>query len=378
MKTHSRRQFSKLTLGASVSLALNSLASAADPKKETGDKKDGLTWYKVEDWGIEGRGWQSDEMERFYARLPLKAKEVVRKPVWSLSQHSSGMLTRFSSNATKIQVRYTLTGGLAMPHMPATGVSGIDLYAENSKGQLRWVSVVKPTKKEVNATIAQGFDPGTRQYTAYLPLYNGIHSLEFGVPEGSTFTPIAPRKNRPILFYGTSIMHGACASRPGMALPAILGRQLGLPTINLGFSGNGKMDLELAALIGEIDASVYVLDCLPNMTPDLVTERAEPFVHQLRKIRPDTPILLVEDRTYGYAWIKESARQRHRGSRAALVLAYDKLVSSGIKNLHYMEGANLLGDDNEGTTDGSHPNDLGFMRQAKLTEPILRKILKKG
>ncbi|NOY00211.1 MAG: hypothetical protein GXP30_10815 [Verrucomicrobia bacterium] len=375
MKALSRRQFTELTLAASASLAFGSRLSAADPKSK---KSDGLTWYNVENWGVEGRGWQADEMERFYARLPAKAEGVVRKPVWGLSQHSSGMLTRFETNATKIQTRYTLTGGLAMPHMPATGVSGIDLYAENAKGQLRWISVVKPSTKEVNATIVDALDVGTRKYTAYLPLYNGINSLEFGVPEDSTFKPIAPRKNPPVLFYGTSITHGACASRPGMPHPAILGRHLDLPTINLGFSGNGKMEPELAALLGEIDVAVYVLDCLPNMTPDLVSERAEPFVRQLRKIRPDTPILMVEDRTYGYAWIKESARKRHQGSRAALVRAYDNLVSSGIKNVHYLAGDKLLGDDNEGTTDGSHPNDLGFMRQADAMEPVLRKILKMG
>lgn len=385
-----RRQFSQqlaqVALGTSASLALGSRLSAADSKSsaKTNTKPDsnpktenGVTWHNVETWGVEGRGWQASDMERYYARLPVKAKGVVRDPVWSLSQHSSGMLTRFESDTSKIQVRYTLTGSLAMPHMPATGVSGIDLYAENNKGQLRWVSVAKPnTKPVVDTTLVSGLDSGSHVYTAYLPLYNGINSLEFGVPEGASFKPIAPRKDPPILFYGTSITHGACASRPGMPHPAILGRHIDLPTINLGFSGNGKMDIELAALIGEIDTAVYVIDCLPNMTPDLVTERAEPFVRQLRKIRPDTPILLVEDRTYGYAWMKASSRKRHQQSRAALVRAYDKLVSSGIKNLHYLEGANLLGDDNEGTTDGSHPNDLGFMRQANVMEPVLRKILK--
>lgn len=371
----SRRQFTGMALGTSASLTFGSRLSAADTKAK---KSDGLTWYNVEDWGVEGRGWPTGDMERFYARLPAKGKGVVRKAVWGLSQHSAGMLTRFETDAKKIQARYTLTGGLAMPHMPATGVSGIDLYAENAKGQLRWVSVVKPTTKEVNATIVDGLDSGSRVYTAYLPLYNGINSLEFGVPEGSTFKPIAPRKNPPILFYGTSITHGACASRPGMPHPAILGRKLDLPTINLGFSGNGKMEADVGALIAEIDAAVYVIDCLPNMSPDLVIKNTEPLVRQLREVRPDTPILLVEDRTYGYAWIKESARKRHQGSRAGLVRAYDNLVSSGVKNLHYLEGSNLLGGDNEGTTDGSHPNDLGFMRQADVMEPVLRKILKMG
>lgn len=373
---YSRRQFTEMALGTSVGLSLGSHLSAADPSPK---KEKGLIWHNVEEWGVEGRGWHADDMERFYARLPAKAKGVVRKPVWSLAQHSAGMLTRFVTDAKQIQTRYTLTGSLAMPHMPATGVSGIDLYAENDKGELRWVTVSKPnTSPVVNTSLVSDLDAGTRRFTAYLPLYNGVNSLEFGVPEGSTFEPIAPRNNPPILFYGTSITHGACASRPGMPHPAILGRRLDLPTINLGFSGNGKMEADVGALIAEIEAAVYVIDCLPNMTPDLVIKNTEPLVRQLREARPDTPILLVEDRTYGYAWIKESARKRHKGSRAGLVRAFDNLVASGIKNLHYLEGNDLLGSDNEGTTDGSHPNDLGFMRQAEVMEPVLRKILKKA
>ena len=303
IKPLSRRQFAGMALGTSASLALGSRHASAAANSTT---EKGVTWYNVENWGIEGRGWQADEMERFYSRLPAKAKGVVRPPVWGLSQHSAGMLTRFETDAKIIQTRYTLTGNLAMPHMPATGVSGIDLYAQNNKGQLRWVSVTKPnTKPKVEATIVSGLDAGSRIYTAYLPLYNGINSLEFGVPEGSTFKPVAPRKDPPILFYGTSITHGACASRPGMPHPAILGRLLNKPTINLGFSGNGKMEADVGALIAEIEAAVYVIDCLPNMTPDLVKKNTEPLVHQLRKVRPDTPILLVEDRTYGYAWISK-------------------------------------------------------------------------
>ena len=278
-----RRQFTEMALGTSASFLLGSrnADAAATPSTEKG-----VTWYNVEDWGVEGRGWESDEMKRFYSRLPAKAEGVVRKPVWSLSQHSSGMLTRFQTDAKSIQTRYTLTGGLAMPHMPATGVSGIDLYAENDKGQLRWVSVTKPkTTPKVDATIITGLDSASRVYTAYLPLYNGIDSLEFGVPEGSAFTPIAPRKDPPLLFYGTSITHGACASRPGMPHPAILGRHFNKPTINLGFSGNGRMEPEVGALIAEIEASVYIIDCLPNMMPEEVRERAEPLVRQLREVR---------------------------------------------------------------------------------------------
>ena len=107
--------------------------------------------------------------------------------------------------------------------------------------------------------------------------------------------PVGNRK--PLVFYGTSITQGGCASRPGMVHTAILGRWLDRPVINLGFSGNGTMDPEMADLMAELDPALYILDCLPNINAAQVAKRVVPFVRTLRKARPETPILLVEDLT---------------------------------------------------------------------------------
>ncbi|MEM7601283.1 MAG: SGNH/GDSL hydrolase family protein, partial [Verrucomicrobiota bacterium] len=206
--------------------------------------------------------------------------------------------------------------------------------------------------------------------------YNTVQKLEVGVPEDATFEPVAPRKESPIVFYGTSITHGASASRPGMTHPAILGRRLNCPIINLGFSGNGRLEIEIAAMLAELDAAVYVIDCLPNLSePEVIAERTEPFVKLLRNIRPDTPIILVEDRTYTNAWVFGSKRTRHRDCRAALLRAYDNLVAAGIRDLHYQPGHLLLGTDTEATMDSSHPSDLGFWRQANELEKTISAIL---
>lgn len=343
----------------------------AQEKKE----EENFTWHDVSTWGIEGRGWPASAVNSYYDRLPAKAEKIVRPPVWSLSRHSAGMMTRFNTDSTEIRIRYELgTDRIDMPHMPATGVSGVDLYALDAEGNWRWVEVARPSGVKVEQKVT-GLDAGKRSYQAYLPLYNSMKKIEIGVRKDSLFEPVKPREEKPILFYGTSITHGASASRPGMPHPAILGRRLGMPVINLGFSGNGKMEPEVGALLAEIDPAVYVIDCLPNMTGPEVAERAEPLVKQLRQARPDTPIVLVEDRTYANTWIMESKRKRHDDSRAALVRAFDNLVSSGVRNLYYLEGKDLLGSDGDGTTDGSHPNDLGFVRQADAFEPVLRKAL---
>jgi len=340
----------------------------------TADEKN-LVWYPVEDWGVEGRAWEVEELKSPYDRLPAKAEGIVRDAVWNLSRDSAGMLFRFNTDATEITIDYTVGDkNLALTNMPATGVSGVDLYALVSEGTWKWVDVTRP--KSVN-TVHQisGLDPGLRTYQAYLPLYNSTMKIRIGVPAGSTFQPIAPRKEKPIVFYGTSITHGASASRPGMAHVSILGRRLDIPVVNLGFSGNGKMEPEVGALLTEIDAAVYVIDCLPNMVGTEVEERTEPLVRQIRQARPNTPIVLVEDRTYPNSWIFKSKRDRHRESRTALAKAYDNLVSSGVTELYYLPGDDLIGSDTEGSTDGSHPNDLGFVRQSDVFEPILREAL---
>ena len=337
--------------------------------------KDEIDWYDVKEMGVEGKGWT--DTKRYFDRFPSKAEGMVRDEVWNLSRHSAGMCMRFVSDSPNIHVRYRLfLDRLSMPHMPATGVSGLDLYANDGNGIDRWAGVVLPDKKEMETIIAKNLSPGSRRYTIYLPLYNGVESLEVGVPKGESFEPLAPRKEKPILFYGTSIMHGACASRPGMAFPAILGRRLRRPTLNLGFSGNGRMEIEVATLLAEQDPCAYVIDCLPNMNETTVSERTIPLVKKIRATHDKTPILLVEDRSFTNSEFFPEMKSHHQKSRAALKKAYAELTDAGVGNLYYLDGDHLLGEDGEGATDGSHPSDLGMLRYADAYEPVLRAILK--
>jgi lysophospholipase L1-like esterase len=361
----SRRQW----LGGTVAAASTLIAG---PRLSFAGQQESVTWHDVRDWGREGKAFQ--DTEKFYDRLPARAKGVVRDAVWNLSRHSSGMMVQFRTDATTIHADYAVTSEkLAMPHMPATGVSGLDLYAKDDAGKLRWVSVVQPVKQQMNVVVAKDLAAGMRDYAVYLPLYNGTESLKIGIPAGHSFQPIAPRTEKPIVFYGTSITHGACASRPGMPHPAILGRRLNRPVINLGFSGNGKLEKEVGQFLVELDPAVYVLDCLPNMVASEVAERTQPMVRQLRAAHPTVPIVLVEDRTYGYSWIQPSRQKRNDSSRAAFKVAYQELLDAGVEKLFYVDGESLLqGDD---TTDGSHPSDLGFFNQANAVEPALKAAL---
>lgn len=359
------------------SLPLQTFADNQPLKPVSVDQKDQTQWFDIKELGVEGKGWT--DTEDFYDRLPAKAKGVVRGPVWSLSKRSAGLAVRFVTDATAFKAKWELTSSnLALNNMTAIGMSGLDLYVKMEDGNWRWLAVGRPTKQKNNVSMISGLIPGKREYMLYLPLYNGLKSVEIGIPEASQLWKAPPReagKDKPLVFWGTSITQGASASRPGMVHTAILGRRLDRPVINLGFSGNGRMEPEVAKLVAELDASVFIMDCLPNVKADVVERETEPLVNTLRAAHPDTPILLVEDRTYANAYLKKSSQERHQTSRQALKAAYERLKKAGVKNLYYLEGANLIGNDSENTTDGSHPNDLGFFRQAAAFEEVLRPIL---
>jgi hypothetical protein len=266
-----------------------------------------------------------------------------------------------------------------MTHMPATGVSGLDLYVKDPQGKWRWLAVGQPKAASNTSKLVSGLPAAQREYLLYLPLYNGVSAVEISVPAAHKVSKAPVYANpKPIVFYGTSITQGGCASRPGMVHTAILGRWLQQPVLNLGFSGNGRMEQELADLLAELDPAIYVLDCLPNMSAKEVAERVEPFVRTLRKAHASTPIVLVEDRSYANSHLVPGSRQRNLDSRRELKAAYGRLQKDGIGHLHYIEGEDLIGDDNEGTVDSSHPTDLGFFRQAEAFARVLRPLLSAG
>src|ERR1017187_788466 len=337
-------------------------------------------WYDIRQFGVEGRGW--NDTRDFYDRLPARAEGLVRKPIWELSRNSAGLCVRFVTDATTLRARWALTESwLYLPNMTAIGKSGLDLYVKTDKGW-HWLAVGQPAAQTNEVILVENLLPGKREYLLYLPLYNGTKFVELGIPTNAIIEkagPWGPGVRKPIVFYGTSILQGLSASRPGMVHSAILGRRFNYPTINLGFSGNGKMEPEMAGLLAELDPSIYVLDCLPNMNAAEIKERVEPCVKKLRAAHPAVPIVLVEDRTMQDSFLIAGRMEwYHLKDRAELKAAYDRLQKDGVTNLYYIPGEHLFGDDGEGSTDGSHPNDLGFTRQAEIFAKVLAPLLKGG
>lgn len=358
-------KYALLILGLlNFGVATMSFAEKVDPQKATPSADGETLWYDCKDLLIEGKGWT--DTETFYARLPAKAKGLAPGNDYNLALETAGICVFFTTDAPAIQTRWTVTKeALAMPHMPATGVSGTDLYGlERGK----WMFIGNGRPLEVSNTIT--FPPASAEkYLLYLPLYNGVKSIEIGIPKNCSISKperTPSHKRKPLVFYGTSINQGACASRPGMACELIAGRQLDIEVLDLGFNGSGRMEPIMAEWFAELDPSVYILDGLWNMTPEQVAERAEPFVATLRKAHPTTPILLVED-----SQVRDTPT--HKGN--VLRGIFDKLRAAGDKNLYFLSNVGMMGEDGEGTVDGAHPNDLGMMRKAGVFAKAIRPLL---
>lgn len=376
MTTIDRRQLlaAGAVLGAGIA-ATRARTAAADSTGSGPAATAEIDWRPLGE--PEGRGWSADRTLRLTDRLPAHAEGVVPDTVWQRSRHSSGLYHRIRTDAERLLIRFALPETLTRAdYLTNASANGVDLYAKDDHDRLRWASWGVPSAGgQVERTLIQNLvEPGVfREYRIYLPLYNQIDDVSIGVPAGSRLEILGHDRRRPVVHYGTSIVQGAGASRPGMSLPARLGRTLDRPVVGLGFSGVGRMEVELAALLAEIDASAYLLDCLPNMTPEQVAERTVSFVQRLRAVRPKTPILLIEDRTRANAWIR--VIDDHAGRREAYRDGYRRLKEAGVKDLHYLDHRRMYGTDDEATIDGSHPTDLGVTRYLDVLVPRVRKLI---
>lgn len=339
--------------------------------------QDNIIWTEGRLLTVEGRAG-SGERDHFYDRLPSYAKKEARPEVWQLAQNSAGLCVRFSTNSSNIHVRWTVRFDISMPHLTGCVTNGIDLYAlEEQSGQWLWAGIVKPFKKNDNTgVILKGLPKEERHYTLYLPMYNGIDSVFIGTNSDATIQPlIRESKHKPLVFYGTSIMQGASASRSGLASTAILGRYFNVETVNLGFSGNARMEDVIGNVMASIDASCYIVDCLPNMTLEMINERAYVFISKLRSERPTTPIVLIESSPNEAGWLNREAESRINEKNNALRSIFQNLIENGYTQIYYLPNSVLIGNDHEATVDGTHYNDLGFMRYAEQIKPILAQIL---
>ena len=325
-----------------------------------------LDWIDGTTLPLEGKPYV--EADTYYARLPTSAKKDVVSGTWAMGHCTAGMSYVFKTTSRKLRVRWSLTSeNLAMAHMAATGVSGVDLYAMTPEGW-RFRKCGFPRKARDNE-FEIAVKPGGL-YRLYLPLYNGIAELKFGVENGKTLTavPLAAEK-KPVVFYGGSVVQGACVTRTGNAWVNIAGRDLDLPTVCMGFNGQGRMILPEAGLLAKIDASCYAFLCLGNMVQKTYREDAEAFLRKLHGLKPDVPIVFG-----GYHYILEPENDRN----AFAAELERKLKAEDPKfwaNFSIVTTGAMCPADIDGTVDGGHPNDYGAKQMAAAFAAAIRAAL---
>jgi lysophospholipase L1-like esterase len=272
----------------------------------------------------------------------------------------------FCTDAAQIHANVELDkiGGL-LGGMTLQGAAGLDCYGRSAKGTWYWVGSICPSPGSTSfsgAFTGPDLDRTKRDYRIYLPLCTAVKSLRVGVSGATQCEPSVRDTRKPVVYYGTSIIQGVTASRPGMSSLAQLQRRLDYPVINLGFSGCGRMDSAVVDCMTKIDACVYVIDCLPNMDGSTIAQRVNYLVATLRRDHPAAPVLFVGDRLIGTAAYAPLLRELKADRDKAQHAAVTALSAKGVKGLHLYENANHFGEDFEGTVDGSHPSDLGAFR----------------
>lgn len=299
--------------------------------------------------------------------MPLIVKKIYA--------YSAGIAIAFETNSRKITAKWSTVDHLTSSNLTAIADKGLDLYIKKD-GKWVFAGVGSPRGNSTETTIVQNMDESVKECILYLPLYDEIRSLEIGVEENSDIRPMGNPFRGKVVLYGSSILNGSSASRPGMAYPSRMGRNTGINFINLGVSGNAKMERSVVDMLSSIECDLFVLDCVPNPSPNQIRERTDYLVRKIRETHPKTPIILIQGPIRESGNFDLKAREHVRRQNETFKEEYKKLIQSGVKDLFFIEG-DFLGTDHEGTIDGVHPNDLGFDRFLKIIEPRIIEIWNK-
>jgi lysophospholipase L1-like esterase len=332
-----------------------------------------IDWVTASDSRFDVRGlpWFAENQGEFI-RLPKRLKDELPPPVWNLGLSPAGARIRFRTDSTRVAIRLDYPSPPNMANMHAFGQTGVDLYLDGIYRSTAVAPKDAAAGKIVEHVFAEDLPKAERELTLYLPLYKPVTPVAIGLDPGSSIKPARRYVNaKPVVYYGTSITQGGCASRSGMSYQAILSRQLALDFVNLGFSGNGKGEPAVAAMVAEIDAAAFVLDfARNNPTVESVREVYAPFLDKLRQKHPGTPIIAITP-------IAAAGNPRvHEEMREHIRQVVKTRIAAGDTRLTLVEGISLLGPHQlDGLVDGSHPNDLGFQWMADALSPTIAAVL---
>ena len=336
-------------------------------------KTSDLTYTSAKSLTMIGKGI---ETANIYDRVDTGKYKGLPARVAQLLTNSAGLAIAFKTNSTVISAKWTVSKSRALANMNPTAHKGVDLYIKNGN-TWQFAGIGKVGGQTNDEIIISRMDNSEKECLLYLPLYDKVDEVEIGVEKKANIAAIADPFAKKVLIYGSSIVQGTGASRPGMAYPARLCRLTGLNFVNLGLSGSAKMEPEVADMAASIDADAYILDCVPNSTPAQITERTAYLINTIRAKHPKAPIIMMQSIVRETGYFDKTLGAQVKNQNLNIQKEVMTLLDKGLKDLYFITSENMMGNDHEGSIDGTHPNDLGYDRMLKVIQPQVVEILAK-
>ncbi len=337
---------------------------------------DNIIFYDVKEAPFELYGLYNPLTEEKYMRMPDEAARNASNDVWDKIYQTAGGRVRFATDSENLVISFDPVNNSIGPHYTPLLGGGFDLYCDSEVGN-PFVTSTRTRKLIAHEHIEYPVElgPGMKEFTLNFPLYGGVKNLKLGFDEGA-----AVRKHRPythtvpIVYYGSSITQGACASRPGTCYEAIISRMLDCDYINLGFNGSAKGEKAIAEYIASLNMSAFVCDYDHNADPPMLAETHFRMYEIIREKHPDMPYFMVSRPDYRFF----SKNNKHNEMRVVIMESYLKAYGNGDKNVWFVDGAAFFAGDERGdcTMEGTHPTDLGFRRMANNIGDALKNVLK--
>ncbi len=306
-----------------------------------------------------------------FCRMPKTVAQAVNEGVFALYNHTAGGRVRFVSDSKKIAIKAEMINVCKMPHFPLTGSSGFDIYIKKNGKNIYYKTFIPPYDIETGYEGEVAFDTEEmREITINFPLYSGVKKLYIGVCENSEIHSAPDYKTeKPVVFYGSSITQGGCASRPGNSYEAIFSRELDCNYINLGFSGSARGEEEMAQYIKNLDMSAFVYDYDHNAPDAEHLKRTHKRMFDIiRKANPDLPILIL-------SMPKSRLGEEEKKRLQIIKESYENAKNQGDNNVYFISGNDLIDDELSEiwSVDDCHPNDSGFASMARAIINIFNK-----
>ena len=338
----------------------------------------GIKWHNAADLNIIGKPIPTSKP---FTRIDGDVYKFNDKTIDRYAGYSTGLAVVFETDSPTIRARWTTGGGNSGANMPAILTKGLDLYIMKD-GKWIFAGVGTPVMKAApfskhEGTIVTDMTDDMKQCLLYLPLFDDLESLEIGIQEGSAINAVENPFRHNIIVHGSSITHGASASRAGMTYAARFGRDNGLYTCNLGFSGQCKLQKEYAHYLADIkNVDAFIFDTFSNPKSEEINERFDEFVDIVRAAHPDVPMIFLqterrETRNFNVKREKSEATKQE----TAETVVRNRMKTD--KHIYFISSEGFLGYEHIATADGTHPTDLGFTYMLQCITPKIKKILNK-